>query len=49
MSRTVVLRITNYRTHCVKYRNFTQFPGVEMLREGTVFPPGNYLKLRYFT
>ena len=22
-------------SHCVKYRNFTQFPGVEVLRKGT--------------
>ena len=26
----------NCKTHCEKYRNFTWFPGVELLRKGTV-------------
>ena len=28
--------IVDYVIHCVKYRNFPQFPGVEILRKGTV-------------
>ena len=32
--------------HCEKYRNFTWFPGVEILRKGT---SGNKVKLRYFS
>ena len=44
--------------HFKKYCNFTWFPGVEMLRKGTVsafmlfrkvFTPGNQLKSRYFS
>ena len=28
--------VVDYVIHCVKYRNFPQFPGVEILRKGTV-------------
>ena len=30
------LSVNFYFTHCKKYRNFTQFPGVEILWKGTV-------------
>ena len=37
------------KLHCEEYRNFTWFPGVDILRKGTVSIPGNQMKLRYFS
>ena len=39
-------KVSHFAPHCEKYRNFTWFPGVEILRKGTA---GNQVKLRYFS
>ena len=40
--------IGNSKYHYEKYRNFTWFHDVEILRKGTVSTPGNQVKLWYF-
>ena len=52
--RPFVISVKRDRYYCEKYRNFTQFPGVEILWKGTAFrivsgESRDQVKLRYLT